>query len=58
MVFDWVEPGTTTKQLSTAMLAPSGVCSGQFSVRVSNDGHTLEFMVTWPDPLVVLKQFY
>lgn len=52
---DWVEPGTTTKRLTVAVLLPSGVTSGMFSVRIADDGNSSEITVTWPDSLVDLK---
>lgn len=34
IISSWEEHGTTTKRLTLAILLPSGVCPGQFSVRV------------------------
>lgn len=48
----WVEPNTTTKRLTVAVLLPSGVGPGQFSIRVAEDGGALEFTMIWPDPFI------
>lgn len=39
-----------------AILLASGIMPGNFSVRVSEDGSVLNLVVTWPNPLVDLRQ--
>lgn len=29
LLSDWIEPGTTTRLLTVAILLPSGICAGQ-----------------------------
>lgn len=58
MISEWIEPGTTTKRLTVAILLPSGVLSGQFAVRVADDGCALEISITWPNPMVELKMLH
>lgn len=58
LISEWVEPGTTTRRLTVAILLPSGVAIGQFSTRVSDDGNTLFLVIMWPDPLVNLKHLH
>lgn len=45
---EWIEPDKSTKRLSVALLLQSGVTSGQFSVRVAEDGCALECSMCWP----------
>lgn len=52
------EPGATTRKLTAAILLLSGVSSGQFSVRVSEDEYALDYSVTWPNPLVDLAHLH
>jgi len=51
----WVEPGTTTKMVSVAIVLPSGVGAGDFSVRVVDSGQFLELTVQWPAALVDIE---
>lgn len=51
----WQEPGTTAKRLAVAILLPSGVGAGDFTVRVIEDGDVLEISVDWPKPLVEIS---
>lgn len=52
LVSTWVEPLTTTKRLSLAIVLPSGIGPGQLSVRVAEGGQWVELTVAWPDQLV------
>ncbi len=51
----WKEPGNMTKRIAAAVLLPSGVESGGFSIAVSPGGMTLEITVEWLAPLVDLN---
>lgn len=50
----WVEPGTTTNMVSFAILLPSGIGPGDFSLRVLQGGRELQLEVKWPHPLIDL----
>lgn len=52
---EWLEPVTTTKRLTVAILPPSGVYFGQFLVRVLKDGWALKFVLSRSDPLTDLN---
>lgn len=54
----WMEPGSTTKCLTVAIMLPSGVGAGQFSLRVLEGGRQLEIIVNWPAPLVDLSMMH
>lgn len=58
LLSEWVEPGTTTRRLTVAILLPSGVYPGHFSVRVADGGCILNVTVTWPSPLVDLTHLH
>lgn len=58
LLFDWIELGTTTRRHTVALLLPSGVVTGMFSVRVSEDGLFLELTVSWPGPFIDLKHLH
>lgn len=49
MISNWVEPNTTRKCVSVAILLPSGVGPGNFSVRVIEGGRELEVCIRWPE---------
>lgn len=48
---EWTEPGTTTKCVTVAVVLPSGIEPGKFSVRVMEGGTELHVTVVWPNPL-------
>lgn len=48
----WVEPSTTTRRLTVAILLLSGVGRGKFSIRVSADGSALESTIIETEPLI------
>lgn len=48
---EWIEPGTTTRRTSLAILLPSGVGPGDFSLRVLPGGRLLEIKVDYPKPI-------
>ncbi len=50
----WKEPGTMTKRVTAAVILPSGVETGDFSICISPCGMSLEIAVVWPVPLVDL----
>lgn len=54
----WVEPGTTNRMVSVAIVLPSGVGPEDFSVRVVEGGRELELKVEWPVPLVNLEMLH
>ena len=54
----WAEPETATKRLTVAILLPSGVETGCFSVRVADDGEYLELRVAWPKPLADVRALH
>lgn len=48
----WNEPGMRTRCLSVAVLLPSGIESGLFSVCVAEEGKTVDISYHWPNELV------
>lgn len=55
---DWVQPGTTTRRLTVAILLPSGITTGKLFVQVQEDENHLQFTVRWPKPLLNLKHLH
>lgn len=55
LIFEWVEPGTTTRRHKVSVVLPSGIYPGPFSVRAFLDHHELDVVVALPDPLVDLN---
>lgn len=55
---DWVEPGTTIRKLTVAILLRSGIQPDMFSVRVSEESCFLELTVAWTDPLANLRHLH
>lgn len=53
-----MKPETKTKHLTVAILLPSGVSVGSFSVCVSEDVLSLFLVVAWPDLLTNLKHLH
>lgn len=51
LIDKWLEPETTTKMLSGAIILPSGVGKNDFTVRIIEDGTYLELSMLWPKPL-------
>ena len=47
-----MERSTPTKRLFVAILLPSDVGSGDFTITVMDGGHFLQLTVGWPKPLV------
>lgn len=52
---DLVEPETTTKRLTVAILLLSDVLSGEFFLHAAEDGCGLDVTMSWPEPLINLK---
>ena len=48
----WKERKSATKRLTLAILLPSEIISGEFSLRVADGGEYLELTIEWPKPLV------
>ncbi len=55
LLSSWKEPVKWTKKVSAAILLPSSVGPGDFSIRVGDGNEVLELTVTWPAPLVDLR---
>lgn len=55
---EWFEAGTTMHRLTAGILLPSGVGIGALSTCVSECGHFLLLIVTWPNPLVSLHHLH
>lgn len=55
IISDWVEPGTTTKCLTVAILLPPGTLSGNLSVRNAEDGCGLNITMSRAELLINLK---
>lgn len=53
-----IEPGNTTLRLTIALLPPSNITLGIFSVRLSDDGLVLKLTLPWPNPLIDLKHLH
>lgn len=51
----WAKPGATARRASLAVLLPSGVGAGDFTVRVVDDGEFAEFTALWPAALMTLE---
>lgn len=51
----WKEPETMTRRITLAVILPSGVDAGGFSLRVVDGGQFLEITVKWPRPLIDLN---
>ena len=47
----WVEPDTTTRRITVAVILPSGVQKRDFKIRVPEGGMRVEIYFTWPNPL-------
>lgn len=54
----WNEPGTTTRMITVAIILPSGIGPGDFSLRVVEGGRELELTVQWPNPLTDLDTMH
>ena len=52
LISEWTEAGTMTRRITVAMLLPSGVEQGMFSVSVVDGGRFVEMVVQWPNALV------
>ena len=52
LISTWREEKTMIKRVTVAIVLPSGVGRGQFSIRVAEGGRHLELMVRWPRPLI------
>ena len=52
MISSWDERSTLTKRLCVAIILPSGVGSGDFTITVVDGAHFLQLAVRWPKPLV------
>lgn len=55
LISEWNEPATMTRRISVAILLPSGVGSGDFTLRVVDGGEFLELTVCWPPTLIDLE---
>lgn len=55
LLSNWIEPESTTRRLTVALLLPSDFTPGKFLVRVSEDGLFLELTVFWPKLLIDLS---
>lgn len=55
LISTWIEPGSTTRCVSVAILLPSGIDAGHFAVRVAEGGRQLEVTVEWPNALSNLE---
>ena len=58
LLSEWSEPGTTTKRITVAIVLPSGIETGNFSIRIVEDGKCLLLVVQWPDPLMDLRMMH
>lgn len=54
----WVEPGSTTRMVTVAMVLPTGVGKGQFDVKVLDGGREVELKVMLPEPLSNLRMLH
>ena len=54
----WMEPKTTTRRVTVVVLLPTGIGSGDFSVRITEDGKCLEVCVVWPDSLINIETLH
>ena len=45
LISEWNEPETTNRRISIAILLPSGICSGEFSISVEEGGSALDLRV-------------
>lgn len=54
----WVEPGSTTKIVTVAMVHPTGVGKGQFDVKVPVGGRDVDLMVMFPEPSSNLRMLH
>lgn len=54
----WKEPETMTRRVTLAIVLPSGIECGNFSLRVINGGGCLEVTVKWPTPLLDLSMMH
>ena len=51
LISEWNEPRTTNRRISVAILLPSGISCGDFSISVHEGGHALNLRVCWPTAL-------
>ena len=58
LISQWQEKLTMIKRLTVAIILPSGVGSGQFSLRVGEGGRHLELMIRWPKPLIDIYKMH
>ena len=58
LLAEWDELGNKTKHVTVAIVLPSGVGKGGFSLHVPDHGETLELSVYWPSPLVDLQKMH
>lgn len=52
MISNWTERSTLAKRLSVAIILPSGIGTGDFSINVVDGGQYLQLAVRWPQPLL------
>lgn len=52
MISSWTERSTLAKRLCVAIILPSGVGSGDFTINVVDCGQYLQLSVVWPQPLM------
>lgn len=51
LILEWQEPHTTVDWLTIAIVLPSGIGSGDFKVRIVEDGDVVELTFKWPPPV-------
>lgn len=52
IISKWVERTTLVKRLTVAVILPSGIGSGDFTISVVDGGQYLRLAVLWPKPLL------
>ena len=58
LLSEWSGPETTTKIITVAIVLPTGIETGNFSIRIVEDGKCLLLVVQWPDPLIDLRMMH
>lgn len=58
LIYEWEDCESAMSRLSVAMLVPSGVSKGDFSVSVGDDDRSLVLRVNWPRPMIDIKVLY
>ena len=58
LLSEWSEPETKTTRITVAIVLPGGIETGNFSIRIVEDGKRLLLVLQRPDPLIDLRKMH